>query len=185
MHLRLRVRPYDLSLLGERGEEIIKGELAHRSLYFLDPLPADKYYKFLKSHVTQAVERALSLAHTHDPRLHRRETLRHKLIDLLTRALALKEVRPFFIQEVSYEAELEVLDEKGHLHRLDRLVYTSQGPVLLEFKLGTRRRAHWEQVRSYSTLLTKVLGKRPKTYLFYLEEPSLIEVTRPCQVPLF
>ncbi len=183
MRLRLRVRHYDLSILGERSQEINRGELAHQALYFLDPLPAEITPQILHQKVIQAVDRALSLA---DPwQREKEDNLREELVSILVKALRLPEARVFFVQGLKALAEVEVLDEQGTMHRIDRLVYTPEGLVLLEFKLGGRRRAHWEQVRTYRRLITQALGESPRAYLFYLEEPSLVEVSKPCQLPLF
>jgi len=174
MRLRLKVRHYDLEMLGERSREISYGELAHLALYFLEPLPPGYGRKELKKYVFKAVDRALSLA---DPRF--RESFaeaRDFLGKTLVRALLLEEVRPFFRAGVKYFNELEVHDSSGDLHRLDRLVLLGDGPVILEYKLGSRRKAHWEQLKLYRQILADILGTTPRAYLFYLEEPALVRL---------
>ncbi len=182
MRLRLKVRHYDLDILGERSREIHRGELAHQALYFLDPLPADITPPLLRKKVFQAIERALALT---DPWAREEKGLREELGRILIKALSLAQARKFFTVGLKAYAEVEVLDEQGAVHRIDRLVYAPEGPVVLEFKLGARRRAHWEQVRLYRSLVAQVLGQPPRAYLFYLEEPALIEVSKPSQMPLF
>ncbi len=183
MRLKLKVRHYDLEMLGERSREISYGELAHLALYFLEPLPNNYGRKELKKAVSRAVERALSLA---DFRF-RESFIEAKdfLQKILLKALLLKEAKPFFVEGVKYFNELEVHDSSGELHRLDRLVYTETGTVILEYKLGSRRKAHLEQAKLYQRIIHEILGVRPKTYLFYLEEPSLLDINSIKQLPLW
>ena len=183
MRLRLQVRNYDLELLGERGREISYGELAHQALYLLDPLPKGAGRQTINRLVNKAVKRALALS---DPRF--RENFSEVEIFLgkiLSRALTLPEVRPYFEEGVEAYPELELQDENGELHRIDRLVMMPGGPVILEFKLGVRRRVHWDQVRLYQHLVEKIFGKAPRAYLLYLEEPLFLEVGKCTQMPLF
>ncbi len=182
MRLKIRVRSYDLEMLGERSREISYGELAHQALYFLEPLPPGYHLKELKPALKKAIDRALALA---DPRFREEfAQARDFLFRVLARALSLKEVKPFFAQGVKALCEQEFQDEAGQLHRLDRLVFLGDELVLLEYKLGGRRRAHWEQVGLYQKVLTEIFGKRPRSYLFYLEEPALVDVDRVHQRPL-
>ncbi len=183
MRPRLRVRSYDLELLGERGQEISYGELAHQALYLLAPLPRGARRLTVTQLVEKAVRQALALS---DPRFREDfDQVASFLTKILVRALLLPEVRPFFEKGVKAFRELEIQDESGELHRLDRLVITSQGPVILEFKLGTRRRSHWEQIRLYQRLVEEIFGLKPKAFLFYLEEPVLLEVGKPAPGVLF
>jgi copper chaperone CopZ len=79
----------------------------------------------------------------------------------------------------------EILDEYEKLHRIDRLVFTEEELVILEFKLGGRQQAHREQVRRYRRLIQAAYGEDPRGFLFYLEEPALVEVSKPTQLSLF
>ncbi len=183
MRTCLKVRPYDLELLGERTREIKQGELAHKALYLLPPLPK----KASKAQVAKLVETALLQAVAlADPHLKEDlSALVPYLKALLTEALSLPEVRPFFEEGLEVYQELEIQDENGELHRLDRLIMTEEGPVILEFKLGGRQKSHLEQVRLYQRLIQKIYNVNPRAYLLYLEEPNLIEVGRPIQLSLF
>ncbi|OAG28501.1 PD-(D/E)XK nuclease family protein [Thermodesulfatator autotrophicus] len=174
MRLNLRVRRYDLELLGERSREISYGKIAHQALYFLPPLPRDYQRKELSQAVKLALKRALALF---DPRF--REDFwetEKRLSKILTKALLLKEVRSYFEEGVEVFKEIEVHDQKGKLHRIDRLVITSHGPVVIEYKLGGRRRSHEKQVSLYQEILRSIFGKRPKGFLFYLEEPAFLDI---------
>ena len=173
MRPKLRVRRYELEMLGERSPEINYGELAHQALYFLEPLPRGYQGKDLRKAVKGAVRRALALK---DPRfwedLSRAEAY---LVKVLVKALSLKEVRPFFEEGIKALREQEFQDASGETHRLDRLVFLPEGPVLLEYKLGAPRREHQEQVCLYQRVLGEILGNPPTAYLFYLDPPSLLE----------
>jgi len=180
---KLRVRHYDLELLGERGREMSYGELAHQALYLLEPLPPRAGKQTVSRLVERAVRRALALS---DPRFRENfDEVAAFLTKILTRALLLPEVRPFFEEGVKALREVEIQDEKGDFHRVDRLVLTEEGPIVLEFKLGVRRQAHRDQVRLYQHLLEKIYGKRPRGFLLYLEEPVLLEVGKPAPGVLF
>ncbi len=182
MRPRLKVRHYDLELLGERSREISYGELAHQTLYFLEPLPPNYSLVLLKKALKRAIKRALALT---DPRFHEEfAEAEGFLVKILARALSLKEVKPFFEGGVKVLCEHEIQDDYGELHRFDRLIFLPSGPVLLEYKLGGRRKAHWEQVKTYQKILASILGRPPKAYLFYLEEPALIDVESSVQRPL-
>ncbi len=183
MRPKLRVRRYDLELLGERGREISYGELAHQALYLLPALPRGASRQTVVRLVEKAVRQALALS---DPRF--REDFNEVasfLTKVLVRALLLPEARPFFEEGIKAYREVEIQDSSGEFHRLDRLVFSPEGPVILEFKLGVRRRSHWEQVRLYQRLLEEIQGQKPKAFLFYLEEPVLLEVGKPSPGLLF
>ncbi len=183
MRACLRVKSYDLELLGERTREIKQGELVHKALYFLSPLPQKAGKAQVAKEVEVALYQAVALA---DP--HLREDLLAlvpHLKKILTEALSLPEVRPFFEEGLEVYQELEIQDENGELHRLDRLIMTEKGPVILEFKLGGRQKSHLEQMKLYQRLIQKIYNVNPRAYLLYLEEPALIEVGRPIQLSLF
>jgi len=183
MRLKLRVRHYDLEMLGERSREISYGELAHQALYFLEPLPPGYGRREVQKAVSKAVKRAISLA---DARLREEFTEAEGFLrKILVKALLLEEVRPFFVEGVKFYNELEVHDAAGELHRLDRLVFLNDEPVILEYKLGGRRRAHLDQVKEYQKILKEILGSEPKAYLFYLEEPTLVDIKHIKQKPLW
>ncbi|AEH44493.1 hypothetical protein Thein_0612 [Thermodesulfatator indicus DSM 15286] len=182
MRLNLRVRRYDLELLGERSREISYGEIAHQALYFLPSLPKGYQRKEVSSFVKKALKRALALF---DPRFREDFSETEKQLGkILTKALLLEEVKPYFEEGVEVFKEIEVQDKTGMLHRIDRLVITREGPVVIEYKLGGRRRAHKEQVNLYQKILTHIFGQRPKGFLFYLEEPSFLDVDSLKQKPL-
>lgn len=173
MKPKLRVRRYELEMLGERNPEINYGELAHQALYFLEPLPRGYQVGPLRKAVKRAVRQALALK---DPRF--REDLPRAevyLTKVLVKALSLQAVRPFFEEGVRVLREQEFQDASGETHRLDRLVFLPEGPVLLEFKLGAPRREHQDQVCLYQRVLGEILGSPPAAYLFYLDPPSLLE----------
>ncbi len=182
MRLDLRVKSYDLELLGERAREIGYGEIAHKALYFLPLLPKGYKRAVLNKEVKKALKRALALT---DPRFREDFAMVEEFLGkILVKALLLPEVRPFFEEGVKAYKEIELQDEKGELHRVDRLVLTEQGPVVIDYKLGARRKEHIAQVKRYQKLLSKIYGQKVRAYLFYLEEPILLDIEQIKQQPL-
>ena len=157
--------------LRERSIEKLRGEIAHLALSFIRT-PGNHEIEDVVDH---AVRAALALSRPSLPLASGR--LRRGLASTLKTALELGEARPFFQKGLSkIYTELEVLDESGEAHRLDRLVITEKGPVILEYKTGARQEAHKAQVQEYCELVRPVFG-RTKGFLFYLDEPALVEVS--------
>ncbi|WP_456432292.1 PD-(D/E)XK nuclease family protein [Thermosulfuriphilus sp.] len=170
MKLRLLLRQSPLEILNEDKSRIRWGELAHLALYFL------VHFRGHLAEIHQAVARAL--AYFPGGLAEDREQVAKDLKKILLKALSHYQVRRFFDPRYQAYVEYEIMTFRGNrpeVYRLDRLVFTEEGPVVLEFKLGEKDDRHRHQVRHYRALVSSLWGPA-KAYLLYLEGPDLEEV---------
>ncbi|MBX6422102.1 PD-(D/E)XK nuclease family protein [Thermosulfurimonas sp. F29] len=176
MRLRIYQQKRALALLGERDEERQLGEMAHLALYFLEGFTGRR------EEVEKAVDRALAL---YPEPLPRREILRKRLLEILVRALSHPGIARFFAPGTTdlREHTLVFPDPEGlsaEVHRPDRILFTPEGPVVLEYKLRPGGpdgvAAHEKQLRTYLAVIRRLEGRPPRGYLIYLDPPEVREV---------
>jgi hypothetical protein len=164
---KLRIRTHHISLVQDpdRVSSAHRGDLIHLALSFLD------YFSGVED-VERVVRQAFSLQG--------RDTGRWKIeedyVKPLFRALSLPRVRPWFEKGVTNVREVEVVDPKGELHRIDRVVMSEEFVEVIDFKVGRREKDHPAQVDLYKGFVEGLFRKPALGYLLYIDEPSLVAV---------
>lgn len=70
--------------------------------------------------------------------------------------------------------EFEIADEKGFLHRIDRLVVDKDKVTLIEYKTGSPAEEHIEQARLYLKLISRVFKNiNAEGFLYYLDSGDI------------
>jgi len=171
MKVRILQQRRALKVLGEKDRERILGEMAHLALYFL---PA---FSGQRAEVERAVREALAL---YPEPLREREVYFKELTEILFSALSLPEARPFFrpgLKDLREHPFITLEEDGPKSHRPDRVLFLSEGPVVLEYKLSGPRIEHQKQVQEYLQGLADIWGFSVKGYLFYLRPPEIREVS--------
>ena len=101
------------------------------------------------------------------------EDLRVRLGNILD----LPAVRPFFAPGLRVQAEADLIDANGQLHRPDRIVSDGSAMRVLDFKNGLHQPEHEQQVRTYAGLLRTIGHAHVTAHLLYLRDGILIDVT--------
>jgi hypothetical protein len=164
---RVRIRTHHISLVQDldRASSAHRGELIHLALSFLDHFSG-----------IEGIERAVRQAFSLQGRDTGRWNIEGDFVRPLFRALSLREVRPWFERGVTNLREVEVVDVRGELHRIDRVVVGEEVVEVIDFKVGRREEGHPAQVALYRGLVEDMFRKPIRGYLLYIDEPSVVAV---------
>ncbi|KUJ95376.1 MAG: hypothetical protein PWR24_1758 [Desulfonauticus sp.] len=155
---------------------ILLGDFLHLILYFLPQLKPDQ------SSLDQALEKAWaffaqkqSLLYLHKEKniqdLIQHKQIREKFYIILT-----------LLQEKNFTActkelkEQEVIDARGNIYRIDRVLVFPEKLVILDLKLSKQEDSeenHKKQLKVYQQLLQNIFKKETEAYLIYFEEEEL------------
>jgi hypothetical protein len=164
---KLRIRTHQISLVQDldRVSSAHRGELIHLALSFLDHFSG-------KEEIERAVLQAFSL----QGRDTGRWEVEKDFVSPLFRALSLREVKPWFEKGVTTVREAEVMDAKGELHRIDRVVISEKVVEVIDFKVGRREEDHPAQVALYKGFVEDMFQRPVLGYLLYIDEPTVVAV---------
>jgi hypothetical protein len=144
----------------ERSENLRtkrKGILIHKLLSLYNP----------KEDLGTTLKRAL-LALGENPN----EWDERELVEPVKRLLQNESIRKWFEREAF--SELELVDQEGNLHRVDRLLVDKREVWAIEFKVGKKRPEHLEQLKGYVNLLKEIFpDKLVHGALLYVESGEL------------
>ena len=86
-------------------------------------------------------------------------------------------VRKFFNPKNISFNEVEILNDKGNVYRLDRVVEMSDNLVyVIDYKTGEIRDSYIKQVENYKDLLSEIYSKEIKGLLIYVDSNKTIEI---------
>jgi hypothetical protein len=161
---KLRIRTHQISLVQDvdRVSSAHRGELIHLALSFLDHFSG-----------VEDIERAVLQAFSLQGRDMGRWNREKDFVSPLFRALSLREVRPWFEKGVTNVREVEVVDSRGELHRIDRVVIGKEVVEVIDFKVGRREEDHLAQVALYKGFVEDMFRMPVLGYLLYIDEPSV------------
>jgi len=164
---KLRIRMHHISLVQDvdRVSSAHRGELIHLALSFLDHFSG-----------IEDIERPVRQAFSLQGRDTGRWKIEEDYLKPLFRALSLREVRPWFEKGVMNLREVEVVDAKGELHRIDRVVISEEVVEVIDFKVGRREEDHLAQVALYKGFVEDMFRRPTRGYLLYIDEPTVVAV---------
>lgn len=163
----IKIRTHPISLLEgpERIRSAHRGEIIHRALSFLGHFTG-------RGDIERAVLQALSLQGGDQ----RRWKLDEEFLDPLLNALSLPQVKPWFARGGENLREVEVVDARGELHRIDRVVIRGETIDVIDYKVGHREEGHQVQVALYRGLVEAIFRRPAGGYLLYIDEPAVVAV---------
>ena len=86
-------------------------------------------------------------------------------------------VRKFFNPKNISFNEVEILNDKGNVYRLDRVVEMSDNFVyVIDYKTGEVRDSYIKQVENYKDLLSEIYSREIKGLLIYVDSNKTIEI---------
>ena len=164
---RIRIHLHHISLVQDldRVSSAHRGEIIHLALSFLDHFSG-----------TEDIERAILQAFSLQGRNRGRWEIDRDFVNPLFRALSLSQVRPWFEKGVVNVREVELMDAKGELHRIDRVVIGEEALEVIDFKVGRREEDHIAQVDLYKGFVRDIFRRPARGYLLYIDEPSVVGV---------
>ena len=163
--IKIYTHPLSLVQDPDRLRSIQRGELIHRTLFFLEHWAG-------KEDIERAIQQAfasLGFDWTH-------WDIEKDYLSPLVAALSLTDVRRWFARGVKSLREIEVIDAQGELHRIDRLVIGDTVPEVIDFKVGKREEGHRDQVALYQRLVEAVFQRSTNGWLLYIDEPAVVAV---------
>ena len=163
--IRIYTHPLSLVQDPDRFRPIQRGELMHRTLFFLEHCAG-------REDVERAIQQAfasLGFDRTH-------WDIEKDYLNPLVAALSLTTVSPWFARGVKNLREVEVIDAQGELHRIDRLVIGDIVHEVIDFKVGKREEGHRDQVELYQRLMEAVFQRCTTGWILYIDEPAVVAV---------
>ena len=164
---KIRIHMHHISLVQDPGRvsSAHRGDLIHLALSFLDHFSG-----------IEDIERAVLQAFSLQGRDRGRWKIDKDYVKPVFRALSLRQVRPWFERGVVNLREVEVVDAKGELHRIDRVVIGEEALVVIDFKVGRQEEDHLAQVALYKGFVKDMFRRPTLGYLLYIDEPSVVSV---------
>jgi ATP-dependent exoDNAse (exonuclease V) beta subunit len=95
--------------------------------------------------------------------------------DLLQQLLALKELEPFFREGLTVKNEAEIILADGSACRPDRIVYTADKTIIIDYKTGKETPAHQQQIENYASILSSMKPGLVEKYLVYTDELKVLK----------
>jgi len=150
----------------EKRYLINRGEVFHYLLAEIAPLA------FLKdpSSYIQSIKDACRLFNYSDS---------SGIIQRLSDFLSDSRIQRFFSPESNVFNEKEVVDRYGNLRRIDRLVFTDDKILIIDYKTGEEyQQAHLEQIKGYANLVKEIYPDRlQEGWLIYIDTKEARQVS--------
>ena len=155
-------------------EERLKGEVIHSMLSFIGSLPVPASPAGGRQDRKEALDRAWTQAGISFPSIKDFSPY----TSILSRVLETGETRLFFeCGEAQVFTEKEIVDAKGHLKRLDRLILKDNEAWIVDFKSSQEPQGEQrQQVREYINIVQGIYPeRRVRGYLVYLDTMEVEE----------
>jgi ATP-dependent exoDNAse (exonuclease V) beta subunit len=95
---------------------------------------------------------------------------------LLDQVLNHPTLLPFFAEGLNVKNEAEILLPDGTAFRPDRIVYTPDKTVIIDYKTGKETSSHHDQVENYALILSEMGERSIEKYLVYTDEMRVVRV---------
>ncbi|MBC8358282.1 MAG: hypothetical protein H8E54_04960, partial [Candidatus Aminicenantes bacterium] len=163
--LKAQLIPLDEIISPERRYLAKRAEVLHYLLAEIDP------FSFLDnpSSYIPRVEDACRLFNYSDS---------EEIIQRLSDFLKEPKIQSFFGLGLKAFNEKEVVDQYGNLKRIDRLVFTEDRVLIIDYKTGEQlQEEHQEQIREYARLIKELYpDKLPEAHLVYIDTKQIYSV---------
>ena len=149
-----------------RDEEIYNTENKNRGKIIHDVLYYIKNYNDFQAGIDTAIKKNIITT-----------SEREEYLKIIGKIFSNKDIRPFFDPKLKSENEVEVLDQRGDLYRMDRLVETKSDILeIIDYKTGEVEDDHRIQVENYKKILQSIDNKKIRAHLIYLDLNKIISV---------
>ena len=82
----------------------------------------------------------------------------------------------FFTRKFKVLNEQDIMTHKGEIIRPDRIVYSSEESIVIDYKTGERDNKHEDQITTYCQEVFAVMKRPVKGYLVYLPKHKKEEI---------
>ncbi len=93
-----------------------------------------------------------------------------KLKKLFNRVVSHPLLSAYYETGIWNKNETEIIDENGKINRLDRIVFTNDKYVIIDYKTGEVQAKHHEQIENYKTAVAALGIKKAEALLVYLNK---------------
>jgi ATP-dependent helicase/nuclease subunit A len=101
---------------------------------------------------------------------------REKLIAAVQELWQLLEERGWTNEDFEIENEIEICDEKGLIHRPDKVLIKGDTAIVIDFKTGKKEEPHKNQIKEYCRLIQSTGIKTVSAYLIYTTDKEIVSV---------
>ncbi|MBK9320252.1 MAG: PD-(D/E)XK nuclease family protein [Bacteroidetes bacterium] len=101
---------------------------------------------------------------------------REKLVAAVQELWQLLEERGWTNEAFEIENEIEICDEKGLIHRPDKVLIKGDTAIVIDFKTGKKEEQHKNQIKEYCRLIQSTGIKTVSAYLIYTTDKEIVSV---------
>ena len=101
------------------------------------------------------------------------DALKARLKEDIDRLFKIEQFSAFFSDSFKVKVETEIIDNKGHIHIPDRIIFNDSKTIVIDYKTGTERKKYKKQVLEYGKLLSEMGYKNIDLYLIYTENGEI------------
>ncbi|MCE3279851.1 MAG: helicase UvrD [Bacteroidetes bacterium] len=101
---------------------------------------------------------------------------RDHLTSTINNILMLPLLAPHFIEGLTVKNESEVISLTGEMFRPDRVVLNNKEAVIIDYKTGSKKQVHQQQIIQYGDLLIQMGYDVKEKLLVYIEELEIVSV---------
>lgn len=83
-------------------------------------------------------------------------------------------ISSYFSEDVTVKNEQDILLANGSIHRPDRLVFTENKTIIIDYKTGQEEDFHKNQLQKYEETLREMNYQNIEKYLVYLDEGKVV-----------
>ncbi len=157
--LRMRSHQAERSLLIDKEDPLERGNLLHR---LMESIHHSGEVDHLFEQLRNKGEIDSSSAREWSAKIHK--------------MLAQPKVARYFSPGARVRTEAGIFDEDGTFYRPDRVVFTDDACVIMDYKSGRQYSRHADQINRYAAVLEKMGYSPVKKILLYLDEGKAVEV---------
>jgi len=88
----------------------------------------------------------------------------------------LLEERGWTNEDFEIENEIEICDEKGLIHRPDKVLIKGESAIVIDFKTGKKEEQHKNQIQEYCRLIQSTGMNTVSAYLIYTTDKEIVSV---------
>jgi ATP-dependent exoDNAse (exonuclease V) beta subunit len=101
---------------------------------------------------------------------------RDHLTSTINNILRLPLLSPHFVEGLTVKNESEVISLTGEMFRPDRVVLNNKEAVIIDYKTGSKKQAHQQQIIHYGDLLIQMGYDVKEKLLVYIEDLEIVSV---------
>ncbi|MEA1887074.1 MAG: UvrD-helicase domain-containing protein [Bacteroidota bacterium] len=91
-------------------------------------------------------------------------------------ALDQEDVKEWFSEDVRVRSEKDILAPGGDIRRPDRIIFSKDRIIIVDFKFGNELPGHRRQVEEYKALLKQMAYDKVEAFLWYVELSKVVSV---------